>query len=301
MTGVNPEQGIGIVSISSGLRVKAVITQLLGAFIRAVLVALLIALPSIILPGSVQDAQEGAMAFALVAAAITLVEYGASHPGLIQFRFAPPFNRLRFLSIMLTVILLSYMCRGMVLPTGFTTTIAAIGDTIGMAMDFPLSPVRIITDQLTVGALPEQVNLIRAAAGISYITSLVMLAVFVVFIRLFNWPVGNGTFNLWINLPTYDWSSNKDVEGRLSRDARVNLVFGFALPFLIPLVASTMRGIYEIEPASNHQALVWTMAIWAFLPASLFMRGIAMQRIAVLIRRKREHLHQPSVSDFAAA
>lgn len=241
------------------------------------------------------------MAFALVAAVITLVEYGSSHPGLVEFRFAPPFNRLRFLSILLTVVLLSFMCRGMVQPTAFTATISAIGETIGHAMDFPFSPVTIITGQLTTGALPEQVDLVRSAAGISYITSLVMLAVFVVFMRLFHWPVGNGTFNLWVNLPTYDWSSNSDVEGRLIRDARVNIIFGFTLPFLIPLVVSTMRGIYELGATSNHQALVWTMAVWAFLPASLFMRGIAMQRIAILIRRKREQLHQPNVSDFATA
>jgi hypothetical protein len=35
------------------------------------------------------------------------------------------------------------------------------------------------------------------------------------------------------------------------------------------------------------QTLVWTMTAWAFLPASLFMRGIAMGRVADLIAAKR--------------
>jgi hypothetical protein len=37
----------------------------------------------------------------------------------------------------------------------------------------------------------------------------------------------------------------------------------------------------------NPQTLIWTVAAWAFLPASLFMRGIAMGRIAGMIKEKR--------------
>jgi hypothetical protein len=38
---------------------------------------------------------------------------------------------------------------------------------------------------------------------------------------------------------------------------------------------------------TSPQTLIWTMAAWSFLPASLFMRGIAMGRIADMIREKR--------------
>jgi hypothetical protein len=36
------------------------------------------------------------------------------------------------------------------------------------------------------------------------------------------------------------------------------------------------------------QTMVWTVAAWAFLPASLFMRGIAMGRIAEMIEQRRQ-------------
>ena len=73
-----PDQGFG-----------AVISQLAGAFVRAVFVALLIAMPSLLLPGVGPDAKDISMVFALVGAALTMFEYGSSHPGLVEFRFAP--------------------------------------------------------------------------------------------------------------------------------------------------------------------------------------------------------------------
>jgi hypothetical protein len=43
------------------------------------------------------------------------------------------------------------------------------------------------------------------------------------------------------------------------------------------------------------------MALWAFLPASLFMRGIAMTRIAGMIRNKRERNAEQSVPGYFPA
>ncbi len=37
----------------------------------------------------------------------------------------------------------------------------------------------------------------------------------------------------------------------------------------------------------NAQTMIWTITAWAFLPASLFMRGIAMQRVADMIKEQR--------------
>ena len=73
----------------------------------------------------------------------------------------------------------------------------------------------------------------------------------------------------------------------MNRDARVNIALGFLLPFLIPAVVKMGLENMAHLPGSSPQTLVWTMTAWAFLPASLFMRGIAMGRIADMIRDKR--------------
>jgi len=279
---------------------ERVISQLVGAFVRAILVALLIATPSLVLPGVSSAAQDISLVFALVGAALTLFEYGSSHPGMVEFRFAPPFNRIRYISFFLTVLLLAVMFRHEIGGSNVTSVVSEIGLLIGRAMDFPFSPVRILTSLLSNGGTSDNYETIRSAAGISYVVSLLSLAIFAIFIRVLSWPLGRGSFNLWVNLPLFDPASSFDVEDRLTRDARVNVIFGFTLPFLLPLVAEVSSSYYDFSGFSS-QTLIWTVAVWAFLPASLFMRGIALGRIAHLIRQKRERLHRPDSSDFAPA
>jgi len=278
-----------------------VISQIFGAFVRAILVALLVVIPSVVLPGVGRDTRDISMVFALVGAALTLFEYGSSHPGLVEFRFAPPFNRIRFISIFLTVLLSAMVFRGNVGGNEMTQKVSEIGTLVGAAMDFPFSPVRVLTDLLTNGGRSANTELVRASAGISYLVSLVSLAVFVIIVRVRSWPLGRRSFNVWVNLPTFDPASGLDVEDRLTRDARVNIIFGFTLPFLVPQVAQVSSAFFDFTALNNSQTLIWTVAIWAFLPASLFMRGIAMGKISQLIRRKREQLRGPSVSGFASA
>jgi hypothetical protein len=278
-----------------------VISQLIGAFVRAILVALLIAMPSIILSGEGSDARDISIVFALVGAALTMFEYGSSHPGLVEFRFAPPFNRIRFISLFLTVLMLAMMFRGEVGGNEMTRVVREVGGLIGTAMDFPFSPVRILTTLLTNDGTAANTEIIRSAAGIAYVVSLVSLAVFIIFMRLLAWPLGNRSFNVWVNLPMFDPASGPDVEERLTRDARVNVIFGFTLPFLLPLVAQVASAYFDSSGVENSQTLIWMVAAWAFLPASLFMRGIAMGKIARLIRRKCDRLHGSKTSEFAAA
>jgi len=276
-----------------------VASQLFGAFVRALLVALLISLPSLMLPGIGSDAKDISMVFALVGAALMMFEYGSTHPGLVEFRFAPPFNRIRFISLFLTILLLAMMFRGEGGGDNMASKIHEIGLLVGKAMDFPFSPVRILTSLLTADGTAQNTDLVRSAAGLSYVVSLVSLAVFAVFMRLLSWPLGHGSFNIWVNLPTFDPASSFDVEDRLTRDARVNVIFGFTLPFLLPLAAQVSPAYYDFTALDSSQTLIWTVAVWSFLPASLFMRGIAMGKIAQLIRLKREKLHHPGTSDFA--
>ncbi len=102
------------------------------------------------------------------------------------------------------------------------------------------------------------------------------------------WPQGAGGFNVWINLPTFDPTSGGDVVARLRRDARVNVAIGFLLPFLMPAAVEAAATVFSTISLDSPQTLVWTITAWAFLPASLFMRGIAMGRVAEMIETRRE-------------
>ena len=264
------------------------ISRLGGAVFRAILVVMLVVTPSMLLPGTSSDAAQVVMLVAIFGASLTLFEYMSSYPGLVEFRDAPPFNRIRFTSLFITVACLSLMMQGNLSPTHASDVMSRIGTVVGQVIDFPYSPVRLVVLMLPPDASMEHVKLVRDTAGIAYFISLVTLGVFVVVQRARQWPTRLGKFNVWINLPTFDPTAGGDVVERLERDARFNIALGFILPFLVPAVVKSATSLFGAVTLENPHTLIWTVSAWAFLPASLFMRGIAMGRIAMLITEKRK-------------
>jgi hypothetical protein len=275
-----------------------VISRLAGAVVRAFLVIVLVALPSLLLPGTSTDSAQIVALVAIFGAALTIVEYASDYPGLVEFRDAPPFNRIRFLSLFITVLLLTIIARGEVAPTTTTLFVEAVGSLIGQAIDFPYSPVRLVVLMLPPDAGVEQINLLRTSAGLAYLISLLTLAIFLIVQRLRGWPLRTGSFNVWVNLPTFDPTAGGDVVERLERDARVNIALGFILPFLMPAVIKAATSLFGSVSLENPQTLIWTVAAWSFLPASLFMRGIAMGRIAGMIKDKRRRTSAAEEGDL---
>ena len=261
----------------------------------------LVLAPSLLVPGLGTDAQQTVALVALFVGALTFAEYNSECPGLIEFRDAPPFNRMRFLLLAATLLALSLIERGRFEPNTLTQLVEAVGTLIGQAMDFPYSPVRLATQALIPGAPEADVAAVRTAAGMAYLTSLIALFFFSFQMRMGNWPRRGQTFNVWINLPTFDPTSASDIVARLERDARINIALGFLLPFIAPALARLVMG--GIDPAGllTPHSLIWTMTSWAFLPASLFMRGIAMLRVAQMVRSKRRASLTETDRSLAAA
>lgn len=277
-------QCIGSDRIEGG---KSVMSRMAGALVRAFLVAVMIIMPSVLLVDVTTDTKQMVALVAIFAAVLTFVEYNAVYPGLVEFRDAKPFNRIRFVMLFATVVLLSVIARGRVAPSTLTELVEAVGSLIGAAMDFPYSPVRLARLMMADSTNPSQVHAVRTAAGMAYLTSLISLSVFVLSLRAGTWPRTSVPFNVWVNLPMFDPTAGGDVVDRLTRDARINIALGFLLPFLIPAVVGLSSPGFEPLRLTSTQTLIWTMTAWAFLPASLFMRGIAMGRVADMIREKR--------------
>lgn len=247
----------------------------------------LIALPSVILPGVSADTRQMVTLVALFAGVLTVVEYNAVYPGLIEFRDAPPFNRIRYTMLLSMIVTLSVICSDQGDVSSVTRLLQAISVVAGEAMDFPYSPTRLLVLMVYDGATAGEVGLVRATAGMAYLISLVGMAFFVVILKLVGWPSRSQAFNVWVNLPTFDPTSGGDVVDQLDRDARVNITLGFLLPFVVPTIIKLASGGFEPLMLASAQTMIWTIIAWAFLPASLLMRGIAMGRIADMIRQKR--------------
>ena len=253
--------------------------------------------PSVMLPLGNADGAQFVAFIALIAAIFTIVEYSASSPSLVEFRSAPPFNRLRFGALLLTVATLAIIFRENTQASTITMFFQAIGERIGASIDFPYSPIRLLLLALPEGVAPETLDRIRTAAGLSYLISLSSLAIFVVLLRLRGWPRNTGAFNVWVNLPTFDPTAGGDVVDRLNRDSQINLILGFLLPFMVPAIVKMSWSLIGPFSLDNPQTLIWAVTAWAFLPASLLMRGVALNRVAQMIYVQRKRAYAKAAAD----
>jgi hypothetical protein len=109
----------------------AVYSTLAAAGLRALCVVALITLPSLLLPVQSQDGLQVVALVAIFAAIFTVVEYTVASPSFIEFRSAPPFNRLRFIALFTTVLMLSLIMRGNEAPSTLTRLMQLMGERIG--------------------------------------------------------------------------------------------------------------------------------------------------------------------------
>lgn len=258
---------------------------------RALFVTSLVAMPALLLPVTDTDTAQIVLVLSLLAGLFTFVEYHSRYPSIIEFRFAPPFNRLRIFTLGFILLWLSLMMRGQTDPGAVTALLTHLADRLSATLDFPYSPIRLMMVILPPEADATLVLDMRRAAGVSYTASLVMILIFLVLVRFHGWPSRHGGFNVWVNLPLFDPTAGGDVLHRLGRDAGLNMVLGFLLPFLIPVILKLASPLFDPASITNPHSMIWTTTAWAFLPASLMTRGIAMNRIAAMIEEKRRRTY----------
>jgi len=272
-----------------------------GAILRALFVVVLAIFPALVVSSTAPETAQSTILLAIFAGGIVLAEYSSDYPGLIEFRFAAPFNRSRFALVALMAVLLSLLQRNAVDPGALSAMAATLAAVCGGLLDFAGSPV-----SLLVSALPESVpahhlELVRDGASLAIVLALTTVLGFVAAIKLNAWPMGSGPFNVWINLPTFDPTAGNDVVVRLQRHARINVVLGLIMPFLLPgaVIASALliRPLTLLSP----MGYVWGISLWAFLPAALVMRGVAMARVARMIRISRRRFADSEGNAFATA
>ncbi|MGR3539823.1 MAG: hypothetical protein ACU0BS_00110 [Hasllibacter sp.] len=258
-------------------------TRFLGALARAFLVVLLAVTPSAVLPGVTAEQAQIALLIGLFGGVFVMSEYSSPAPGLIGFRDAPPVNRLRFLAIFVTTFCLSALIAGPEAEGGspaLVIVLRAVGSVVAFFLDVPGSPLHLMTRAL---AGEGDADAIAAMCGLSFLIAVLVIAGFVLILRLGAWPRGTAEANLWVMLPTFD-PAREGLEGRLRWDGKFNVTLGFCLPFLVPVLVGfslPVRGdLMQIAP----QTLIWTVAFWGWAPVVIVLRGLAMLRLAGMIR-----------------
>ena len=262
------------------------LARLVTGLSRAFLVLVFIAFPAFLLPETTRTGQEISLIIGALFAVFTMFEYASSHPGLIDFRFAPPYNRFRFLTFVVMVVSLVFLCRADAGADAFSDDYLAFTDVLVGVFSVPLSPV-VLADTLFASDGTAISPLVERALALSFAIALGSIAFFTFYIWVFRWPTERDSFNLWVNLPTFDPSVGQDIAWRLRRSGLMNIIVAMALPYTIISIASRAGGLFDPAALNNYQPLVWGAILWAFAPVVLINRGSAMLKIAWLIDRAR--------------
>lgn len=262
-----------------------------GAFLRAGVVVLVVALPQLLLGAGPGGPTQIALLIGLMAGLFTFSEYAAEAPIVVEFRDAGPYNRLRVMGVVAAVLVACAMLRPDWSHAAAAQPVRWLGQSWAALLDLPWSPVHHLLSRLPEGTEPRLAQALFAAAAAAYGLSLLMVLVFAVVIRLRRWP-GTSAFNVWVNLPQFDPTFGGDVVQRLQQNALVNLSLGLLLPLMVPIVADVLQVAFDGPFLRNPAALVWVVVAWAFIPASLAMRGLALHRLARLIAAHRTRLRR---------
>ncbi len=256
------------------------IYRLTGATVRAVFVAILVMLPAFLLAGTTQSALEFTRILATIAAVFVIYEYGFSSPSVIEFRFAAPYNRVRFLLLLALVLTPTYLISNQIdghAQNGLITDIASNGFAL---MDFAYSPVAIVANTLA-GDNHALREIIGQAIMLNTIICLSFTLAFCISVFLKFWHFGGDDFNMWLNMPTYKSYDIQSLQSRLINSSFSSLLIACLIPLFGPTVADIILSKASQGNAITPITITWIITLWTYLPAMFLMRAVALAKIAM--------------------
>ena len=146
---------------------RASMSHVAQSFLRGLLVVAFVLLPAMLLPGISQDVAQAATLIALISGAVVMAEYAAAYPGLIEFRDAKPYNRLRFGMLVAVVLVLAVLQRGV--TAGDPGVLGAVALWLAGAFDFSFSPIRLLVLSLPQGLPVEHLLNVMASAALAFV------------------------------------------------------------------------------------------------------------------------------------
>ncbi len=265
------------------------ILRLTGAAVRAVCVAILVMLPAILLPQVTQSVVEYTRIFATIMAIFVLYEYGFPTSTIIEFRFAAPYNRIKYLLLFALVVAPSLMVSAALNGQEFNGILSVIATKGFALLDFPFSPVLIVADTFSENDTALGAVLARAIAlNLVLVFACTLAFCVAVFSNL--WRFGGGGFNMWLNMPTYKSYEKNSLQERLSNSAFASVLIACLIPLFGPTLADVAMTFFTFDGKITPIVMVWSIAVWTFLPAMFLMRAAALVKIS-MNRTAAQNIH----------
>lgn len=256
------------------------IFRLTGATVRAVCVAIVVMLPAFLLPDTTQSGLEFTRILATIAAVFVIYEYGFASPSVIEFRFAAPYNRVRFLLLATLILTPAYLISSMLEGVALHGTFAAIAQNGPAFLDFAYSPVSIVANTLSGNDSDMREAVVQAIAlNVVFSFSCALAFCGAIFSNL--WRFGGDDFNMWTNMPTYKSYGLESLQDRLINSAFASFLVACLLPLFGPTIADVAVVWLSSDGALAPIVVSWLIAIWTYLPAIYLMRAAALLKIAM--------------------
>ena len=256
------------------------ILRLTGAAVRAIIVAILVMLPAFLLTGITQSGLEFTRIVATIAAVFVIYEYGFATPSVIEFRYAAPYNRIRFMLLLALVLTPAYLISIVLDGQVLNGTLAGIGHDVFALMDYKYSPITIVAKTLSGNDAALHEAIAQAIAfNVMISTACVLVFCFAVFTNILRFA--GEDFNMWLNMPTYKSYDVSSLQERLINSAFASMLIAFLIPLFGPTAVDVSMVWFSTDGVLAPIAVAWLIAIWTYLPAIYLMRAAALAKVAM--------------------
>ena len=263
------------------------LVRMIGAVIRVLLVAVLLTLTVSTMPDVNPAAADGFGIVTIAVCVFVFLEYGFQQPALLEFRFAPPYNRWRFFTLVGIMLFFVVLCGNAFFETPFNTIVVWLAELAGTVFSFSGSPSLIMNGLLESEVTTKAAEMIVPMASLGYFISAISFVTFTAYLYATGWPVRDYAFHFWSNLPTFQTVQPENATARLLQIGILSLVMAIVFPYAIPYIIKSFSDILPIRSFLGDFTLFWIIAVSTWLPLASAMRGVALIKVSRMIRSDR--------------
>jgi hypothetical protein len=209
------------------------------------------------------------------------MEYVFAAPSLIEFRFCPPYNRMRYASLLLILVLMIYLGPDRILEGRYHAAVSYLSKLCLNVWNFQYSPVPAMAVVLG-GGDPDNTIRFGRMAALALSVSVFYAAAYVVLSRGFCKHLECERFNLYLNLPAAALYGQALPRRQLRALGWLSLLAGLTLPFYVPVLLNAISDHFSLVGLTQGQLMIWTLALWAWVPGVALLRGVALHKISRL-------------------
>ena len=263
-------------------------TKIFGAIVRALFVGILFLYPSVLIAGGLGNVDLFVQALCLLGVAIVMVEYMVEVPAIIEFRYAPPYNRMRFLLMMVLCLVLLAALGPNTFTGGNASLILPVANSFEAIFSWGSSPVQVLAPALTNDPTLFGGNL-TLILSLVFGTMMFGAITFGIYLWISPWPLSAKGFNLWPNMPSFNARAGERASIKILQVAILSLALALLLPYIFAFFIEYCRNSLGMDFVSSKLVVYWTIFLWAAMPAMAIMRSVSLMKLAFLAENMRRH------------